>query len=294
MVEDAAANGAHLCYHVGDVVYFDGEVGQFYAQFYEPMTSYKPPIVGIPGNHDGDPVAGDTSLNGFMRYFCASTPQILPESKDAPKVTRMQPNCYWTLTAELATIIGMYTNVPSGGEVDDVQVTWLVEELNSAPTDRALLVALHHPPVSADSHHGGSAKMLALLDAACTKAKRFPDLVMAGHVHNWQRFTRKPGGKTQPNWDIPYLVVGAGGYWHLHNCPTGLALPWNDPNTDFTLENFVDDHHGFLRLTISKTAIEGQYYTVPRPQEAWSNPAVLADSFILDLAKHTVSTGGLQ
>jgi phosphoribosylcarboxyaminoimidazole (NCAIR) mutase len=34
---------------------------------------------------------------------------------------------------------------------------------------------------------------------------------MTGHVHNYQRFTRPLNGR-----DVPYIVAGAGGYWHLH------------------------------------------------------------------------------
>src|SRR6266568_6869919 len=54
-------------YHLGDVVYFDGERNQYYPQFYEPYLHYQAPILGIPGNHDGDltvpPVV--TALEGF-------------------------------------------------------------------------------------------------------------------------------------------------------------------------------------------------------------------------------------
>ncbi len=41
-------------YVVGDCVYFNGEVGQYYAQFYEPYELYAAPIFAVPGNHDGE------------------------------------------------------------------------------------------------------------------------------------------------------------------------------------------------------------------------------------------------
>jgi acid phosphatase type 7 len=42
-------------YHLGDVVYYNGQITDYYSQFYEPYNHYNVPILGIPGNHDGDP-----------------------------------------------------------------------------------------------------------------------------------------------------------------------------------------------------------------------------------------------
>jgi hypothetical protein len=291
----AAGDGAvSFCYHVGDVVYYNGQRDQYYPQFYEPYVHYGQPIVAIAGNHDGDPLdaAQEPSLSAFMQAFCATAPQVPLESGDAPRTAMTQPNVYWTLTAPLFTIVGLYSNVPEGGQIDATQVAWLIGELTDAPADRALLVALHHPPYSADAHHGGSARMGTLLDSAFAHADRTPDLVLSGHVHNYQRFTRSVDGR-----ELPYLVVGASGYWHLHNTAKAadggiLQTPWEIPDSDTTLEAYADDRHGFLRLTVTKDAIAGEYTTVPRPHESWSQgPVNVADRFVLDLGTHTV-TGG--
>jgi acid phosphatase type 7 len=103
-----------FCYDVGDVVYFTGMKDDYYAQFYEPYSHYDAPIFSIPGNHDGevdDPTA-QTSLDGWVEYFMQAHPDVDPLSKDAPRVQLNLPNVYWTLVTSLATIIGMYTNVP--------------------------------------------------------------------------------------------------------------------------------------------------------------------------------------
>lgn len=187
-------------------------------------------------------------------------------------------------------IIGLYSNVPEGGEIEDDQIVWLVGELEAA-SDRALIVALHHPPYSADAHHGSSARMGALLDEAFGQAKRIPDLVMSGHVHNYQRFTRSFQER-----EIPYLVVGASGYWHLHYMASAadgseLKTPWDVPDSDVVLEAYADSRHGFLRLGISDKEIAGEYTTVPRRQESWTKgPVEVIDAFSLDLAKHKVAT----
>jgi len=109
-------------YHLGDVVYYNGQVSDYYDQFYEPYDNYTAPIIAIPGNHDGDPVAGQTSLDGWVRYFMSSNPQIDSEiCGDAPRVTLSLPNVYFTLDCPFVTMIGMYTNVPEGGSIDSVQ-----------------------------------------------------------------------------------------------------------------------------------------------------------------------------
>ncbi len=246
----------------------------------------------IPGNHDSQPLDPDkeASLAAFVRTFCAKSPKVLPEAGDAPRTTMVQPNVYWTLESPLFTIIGLDTNVPEGGEVDAEQVAWLIGELEAAPK-RALIVALHHPPYSADAHHGGSERMGTLLDEAFAKAKRLPDMVLSGHVHNYQRFTRR-----YEKHQVPYLVVGASGYWHLHAMAAAadgseLKVPWNVPNSDVVLDGYADDRHGFLRLTIDAKTIAGEYTTVPRPQESWSNgPVTVVDRFFVDLAEHSVTT----
>jgi hypothetical protein len=287
--QDPSVNPAFL-YVLGDCVYFNGQIQQYYSQFYQPYEHYLAPILAVPGNHDGDPIAPETSLDGFMRNFCQSKPGTkMPESQDSPRTAMIQPNVYWTLLTPLVSIIGLYSNVPEHGVLHPDQLAWLVGELKTLPTSLPVLVTLHHPPYSADSHHGGSQPMHDALDSAFAKAGRWADMVLAGHVHDYQRFTRKVASTGR---QIPYEVAGAGGYWHLHSIatvngakptpPTSIALSGDT----VTLEKYVDDRHGFLRLEVGSNSISGKYYTVPRPHESWSQPANLADSFHLDTRTH--------
>jgi hypothetical protein len=274
-------------YHLGDVVYFDGERNRYYDEFYDPYLHYLPPIFAIPGNHDGDlaiPPVG-TSLEGFMVNFCAAQPEVTEDARDAPRPAMTQPNCYWTLIAPLVTIIGLYTNCPEHGVVEQDQAGWFRAELEAAANDRALIVALHHPPYSADAHHGASEPMRTLLKKAFADSRRTPDLVLSGHVHNYQRFTAPENDK-----QLTYIVAGAGGYPNLHYMAqvdgAPPPIPWTDDNTGATLESYNQEHrHGFLRLTITKTDISGVYTTVPRPQESWSEgPVNQVDAFTINLS----------
>ena len=149
-----------FCYHVGDVVYFTGSRDDYYAQFYEPYANYDVPIFSIPGNHDGevDDPSEQTSLDGWVDYFMQEHPDVDPISKDAPRVQLDLPNVYWTFVRPLATIIGMYTNVPEHGSIDSTQQQWLTHEFATAPEDRALILALHHPIYSFDAFHSGSSR----------------------------------------------------------------------------------------------------------------------------------------
>jgi hypothetical protein len=99
-----------------------------------------------------------TSLDGWVDYFMRAQPDVDPISKDAPRVGLNLPNVYWTLVTQFATLIGMYTNVPEGGSIDSVQQQWVTNEFATAPKDRALILALHHPIYSFDVHHSGSSK----------------------------------------------------------------------------------------------------------------------------------------
>ena len=283
----ASDNPAFL-YINGDCVYFNGEVKEYYSQFYHPYEFYPGPVFAVPGNHDGENLPGDDTLTGFVRNFCAPAPVKTPESGDSHRTAMVQPNVYWTLLTPLASIIGLYSNVPEGGSIRSPQTEWLVSQLKTLPKSVPVIVALHHPVYSADTFHSGSTFMKDTLEKAAVDAKRHPEMVVAGHVHAYERITRK-----LPNGDqIPYLVTGAGGYPNLHSMMKvngqKLVTPvvFDDKtNEPVTLEKYSDDHHGFMRIEITNKLISGHYYTVPRPHEPFSKGSQLFDYFEFDWRK---------
>ena len=282
-------------YIPGDVVYYYGKLSEYDVQFFEPYKFYPAPIFAIPGNHDGDvdptDVSKPASLDAFVKIFCAKTATVPPEASDAVRTAMIQPNVYWTLLTPVANIIGLYTNVPSGGVIKADQQKWFINELTTANierNDKALIVSLHHPPYSMDAHHGASVSMQKFLEDSFSKANVYPDIIFSGHVHNYQRFTQTIGKK-----QIPFIVAGAGGYWHLHNINVGktkIQTPAPSSFQNVIFEKYCEDRHGFMTVSIDMTnkKLTGEYYTVPRQQEPWKNPPVLFDSFILDLKKNIV------
>jgi len=123
----------------------------------------------------------------------------------------------------VVSIVGLYTNVLEGPGVissqsgkypilDESQLDFLKAELQRlAPArkafQRAVIVACHHPPASVDSNHGGSTGLAADIDSAAQAAGFWPDAVLSGHAHLYQRFTRSVDGR-----EIPYVVAGSGGF----------------------------------------------------------------------------------
>lgn len=251
-------------YIVGDVVYFNGEAVNYYPQFYEPYVHYLGPIFSIPGNHDGSVLDPNTpSLEAFIRNFCSVTPVVTPDANDVERTAMTQPNCYWTLTSPLATFVGLYSNVPEGGYVDQTQTSWFTNELKAAPTDRALIVSVHHPPYSLDQHHAGSMIIRDLLDNAFSQANRIPDIVFSGHVHNYQRFNRDVKDKT-----LTYVVIGSGGYHNLHLMQTNpdgtpLKVPFKDRADAVTLQSY-DVTYGYLIIQVTNKLIRGIYNAVAK------------------------------
>jgi hypothetical protein len=266
-------------YHVGDVVYYDGEIANYYPEFYEPYNTYPAPIFAIPGNHDGDidPQTNETTLQAFLRNFCAPAPVHQPEAMDSPRDAMTQPNVYWTLRTPLATIIGLYSNCPEGGVLKADQIAWLETELKTAPAGMALILAVHHPLYSAYGPHPGSQALYSVIDGACRTAGRTPHLVLSGHVHDYQRFTGALAGKS-----VPCIIAGAGGYnLKLHTLSKVFhqtKLPIAMKGSGGVLEKFNDSAHGYLRIQVTKREILCQYIAVPEPGTTAKLPLKAFDS----------------
>jgi predicted phosphodiesterase len=276
-------------YHLGDVVYTYGEAANYYPQFFAPYRDYPGPVFAIPGNHDGDiNPAGMPykSLDAFMQVFCNTESRPVLFSGDVNRKSMIQPNVFWTLQTPLANIIGLYGNVPKFGMITEQQRDWFIAELKNARlqgSGKALIVCVHHAPYSADTNHGSSPVIIEFLEKAFTETGILPDIVFSGHVHNYQRFSRHYGNGSI----VPFIVAGAGGYDDLHS-----LVMQGDKNfvadssliEQVRLEQFCDNKHGFLKITIEKAGmavkLTGEYFSIPhetRPGEKVTS--ILTDKF---------------
>jgi hypothetical protein len=200
------------------------------------------------------------------------------------------PNVYWTFTTPLATIIGLFSNVSeTEAELHPDQIDWFKGELKAADTDKALIVAIHHPPFSGDTEHSGSTVAEKVLFESFAATGKYPHLILSGHVHNYQRFTVQESVKSKTV-EIPCVVAGAGGYsklGKLHNIKGRPAPAPVQLSDTLRLEYYDDQYFGFMRLEVSKTEIVGSYYSAPY-QEGETPKVRVTDGFTVDLAARTV------
>ena len=305
-------------YHLGDVVYYFGQQQYYPEQFYDPYRNYAGPIFAIPGNHDGVMYAKEPipySLQPFVENFCTATPTIA--APGFSRTTMTQPGAYFVLTAPFARIVGLYSNTGesvgllSNTQIGDAQITFLDQQLAAALASRkadpdnknpqALILAVHHPPFTGSSQHFPSAAMLAQIDTCCQAAGIWPDLVISGHAHLYERYTRvmKADGR-----QIPYIVAGNGGYYNLSKMKTDSSgnkpTPGQQSEPDgqgntINLDQFNDTEFGFLRITVNATEIKVESLAVSQTQTTTTPtqpipPPVVLDTFTVNLAAHTVTT----
>jgi hypothetical protein len=285
-------------FHLGDVVY-QFPLPEYYGdQFYEAYREYDRPIFAIPGNHDGVVWGTDLkapalpTLQAFRDNFCTEAPVHPPFGGGLVRTTMTQPGVYFTLDAPCVSVIGLYTNVLEGpGLITDVggkypaltgdgQYDWLVEELKrlAGPRkdlDRAVVLACHHPPTSGDTTHGGSRFLAEALDRAFEAAGFWPDAIVSGHAHLYQRFMRHTGTRM-----IPYIVAGSGGY--NARIPSGKfaegALP-----PGYTLAKGPFAQYGYLTVTVDLSGPKTLEIDFRAPSEPKAS-----DSVTLDLSTNQV------
>jgi len=285
-------------YHLGDVVYYFGEATYYYDQFYDSYRDYQAPILGIPGNHDGVVYASDpaTSLEAYLANFCASAPGPAPDAGGLIRTTMIQPAVYYTFDAPFVRILGIYSNVLEDPGVisaqtgttnantvlDARQVDFLTAALTRIKTESyagAVIIAVHHPPFTGGTDHGGSPLMLADIDSACTTAGVWPHAVFSGHAHNYQRYTR-----TVNNLQIPYIVAGCGGHNPLSAMRTTLRTPYPIDST-LTLNSYDATDYGYLRVVVNATTLTIEFH----PQSDGGTTKTPNDVVTVNLAARTVS-----
>ena len=282
-------------YHLGDVVYYFGEATYYYDQFYEPYRSYPAPIVAIPGNHDGVVYAADPAptLAAFLTNFCAPGFAPSPDAGGLARTTMIQPGVYFTFDAPFVRILGVYSNVLEDPGVisgqngtyptlDSRQLTFLQTALARVKSQKytgAVIIAVHHPPFTGGSTHGGSPLMLQDIDNACQAAGIWPHAVFSGHSHNYQRFTRTVNGL-----QIPYLVAGCGGHAPLAKMCGTYRTPFPIDST-LTLESYDDTDYGYLRVVVNATTLTIEFH----PEADGGTSKTPDDVVTVTLANHTVA-----
>jgi hypothetical protein len=293
--EANAADVPSFLFHLGDVVYYFGEATYYYDQFYEPYRDYPAPILAIAGNHDGVVYPKDPAptLGAFLQNLCAASAAPSPDAGNLLRTTMIQPGVYFTLDAPFVRIMGLYSNVledpgvisgenGQNTELDNRQVAFLTAALKRVKSDNftgAVIIAVHHPPFTGGSEHGGSPLMLADIDSACTAAGIWPHAVFSGHAHNYQRYTR-----TVDKMQIPFIVAGCGGHSPLSPMRATYRTPFVIDDT-LTLESYDATDYGYLRVIVNATTMTIEFH----PQSDGGTTKTPNDTVTITLATHVVS-----
>ena len=283
---------------LGDIVYNFGETEYYYDQFYEPYRNYQAPVLAAAGNHDGmiSPLAHATSLAAYLRNFCADPAHgftVMPEAGGLSRTAQIQPGVFFTFDAPFVRILVFYSNtledpgVIANATIGNSQLDYLKAALTRVKTENyagALLFAHHHPPYTIGGQHSSSVEMRQQMDAVCKEVGVWPHAVLAGHAHNYQRYTRLRADGTE----IPYLVCGNGG----HNvqklkAPGGGALrapqtlqPATATDDAVTFENYDDTDYGYLRVIVTAKQLRIEYH----PASDGTVAKAPDDSVTIDLA----------
>ena len=304
-------------FHLGDVIYSFGESKYYYDQFYDIYRDYPAPIFAIAGNHDGmvAPKTDTPTLAAFLENFCAAgqPPHRTPEAGELVRTAQIEPGVYFTFEAPFVRILVLYSNtLEDPGVISDedgtypylgqTQLTYLKTALQRIKDEKfagAILIAVHHPPYVAlaqqagDNNpavaglHGGSPRMLADIDAACTETGVWPHAVFSGHAHNYQRFTRTQDGR-----QTPFIVAGNGGHAIAKLTKKGMPALRTPANQDeqsngtdqIMFENYDDQDYGYMRIVVNQQQLRIEYH----PASDGASAKTPDDSVTVDLKSRQI------
>lgn len=221
----------------GDLVYVGGNAEDWRVFDKETASLRRAGITLLPalGNHDVS--GGETkALENYFQRF----PQL------------QQRRWYSVRVANLLIFV-LDSTSPDGP--DSQQWHWLDERLDALPPGvNFVMVALHHPPLthSSDAVLGGGhsprpqEQQLGLLLERHQQSMGARIIVLAGHVHNYERYEH--GGVT-------YIVSGGGGATPYMIRRSGDDF-YHDPGPTYHICNLTIDH-AELRFRMLKLTQDG-------------------------------------
>src|SRR5215204_5962235 len=241
LLEDivAAAPSTTTVYTTGDNAYESGTASEF-ANCYDPSwgrPTIKERTYPTVGNHEYYSTA---SASGYFGYFGAGRVSYDASTKGYYSYNLGQ----WHMVA----LNSMCEQVGGCGATSPM-VTWLKKDLAANPRT-CTLAYFHHPLFSSGPLSGGVNSKMKPSWQVLYAAKA--DVVLNGHLHNYERFApQTPGGTADPE-GIREFVVGTGGY-SLNTFKNKLD---NSQVRDAS-------NYGVLKLTLHPSSYDWQFVTAP-------------------------------
>ncbi|KAK2995586.1 hypothetical protein RJ640_000062 [Escallonia rubra] len=216
----------------GDLSYADTNqpLWDSFGRLVEPHASRRPWMV-TEGNHEVE-IFPIVYPRGFKAY---NARWLMPYQDSGSK-----SNLYYSfdVVGTHIVMLGSYADFDANSD----QYKWLEAEL--AKVDRSktpwIVVILHAPWYNSNSAHRGEGEsMRKAMEEMLYKAR--VDLVFAGHVHAYERFTRVYNNGADPCGPI-YMTIGDGGNRE------GLAMTFENPSPSISLFREPSFGHGRLRM----------------------------------------------
>ena len=214
-----AAEGPDAVFIVGDLVYGRGRASEYRKVFFpiyngEGTLMARVPFLGVPGNHDA-PFAGFEDASAFYAYWSlplngpalkAGDPGAAPVKAGVHDAVVAASGPAFPRMASFSFDWGPvhWTVLDSNPYADwdsPVLKAWLEADLKAAKGAAWRIVALHHPLFQSSVSHFDDQWMRPISPLL---EKYNVDLVLAGHVHNYQRTAplrfapTKIGSRRQP------------------------------------------------------------------------------------------------
>ncbi|KAJ9542653.1 hypothetical protein OSB04_029159 [Centaurea solstitialis] len=216
----------------GDLSYADTHqpLWDSFGRLVEPYASRRPWMV-TQGNHEQEMIP-IIYPKGFKAYN-ARWPMPHEESGS-------DSNLYYSFDMVETHIImlGSYADFKTGSD----QYKWLANDLAKIDRSRTpwVLVLLHAPWYNSNTAHQGEGESMRLAMEEMLYNSSV-DMIFAGHVHAYERFTRVYDNNANPCGPI-YITIGDGGNRE------GLAMNYQEPTPSISLFREASFGHGRLRI----------------------------------------------
>ncbi|CAL4942944.1 unnamed protein product [Urochloa decumbens] len=221
----------------GDLAYADfmQHLWDSFGTLVEPLASTRPWMV-TEGNHEKEHIP--FLVSGFQSYN-ARWKMPYEESGSTS-------NLYYSFDVAGAHIImlGSYTDYDESSN----QYAWLKADLAKVDRKRTpwLIVLLHAPWYNSNwAHQGEGNSMMAAMETLLYAAH--VDMVVAGHVHAYERAERVYNGRLDPCGAV-HITIGDGGNRE------GLAHRYRNPKPDWSVFREASFGHGELKIVNSTHA----------------------------------------
>lgn len=206
---------------LGDNAYNSGSISEF-EKLYDPSWGvFKLKTAPSPGNHEyKTPMA-----SGYYTYFGSVAG---PEGRG-----------YYSFDMDTWHIISLNSEV-----LDQSQYGWLMNDLDMT-TKSCILAYWHKPLFSSGKEHGSNVEMKKFWDLLYARGA---DVVLNGHEHFYERFSKQdPEGKLDKN-GIREFVVGTGGA-ELYGFKSVLS----------NSEARATGHHGVLQMILAENSYDSKF-----------------------------------